>query len=681
DGGAHFTDLSPPHGDVHALWVNPRNPQVMISGNDGGAAVSRDGGQSWSSESNQPTGQFYHVTLDDAFPFHVYGEQQDRGSVAVKNRSDGFGITADDMHSTAGGESGFVVPVPGKPWITYGGGYDGALDRADARTGQDLPVGPWPDNPMGHGAAELKYRFQWTFPIMISAFPPHAIYVGSQYVMKSTDEGKSWQRISPDLTRNLKDKQAPSGGPITKDNTSIEYYDTVFALAQSPLDKNVLWVGSDDGLVHVTRDGGKSWQDVTPAGLPKLTTISIIDPSHFAAGTAFLAARRYRTDDFTPYVYKTTDYGKHWTKITHGLPADESSFVIRQDTQDKDLLFAGTLTGVYVSFNDGAQWQPLQLNLPHVPVRDMRIQPRTSTLVLATHGLGFWALDDLGLLREMTPDIARAPRHLFTPQPVYLTSGFSFFRPGMAVGQNPANGVVVYYNLAKAPPKGEKVSLTFATADGKTIASFSNQTNAQGKPLHHNPDFYPPKEPRQRGVVPAKAGLNRYVWDMRWPDATRVPGAVLWGGSMRGPHIVPGTYKVTLAIGNDKTTREFTVRKTPITTATQADLEAQFALAEKIHAKLDATDKAILRLRKVRDAVNGYLGRLHGDANATAIKAAAKPIVAKLTDIENALVQTKSRSGEDPLNYPIRLNNKLAVLESTVQSGYTAPGKQAHAVF
>ncbi|MDN5863906.1 MAG: glycosyl hydrolase [Gammaproteobacteria bacterium] len=681
DGGEQFTPLHLPHGDVHDLWINPKQPRIMIAGTDGGAAVTQDGGKSWSTLRNQPTGQFYHVALDDAFPFHVYGAQQDRGSIALANRSSGFGITAADMHSVAGGESGYVVPVPGKPWITYGGGYGGLLERSNARTGQSMLVGAWPDNPMGHGAKDLKYRFQWTYPILISKFPPHAIYIGAQYVLRSTDRGKSWTRISPDLTRDIESKQVASGGPITKDNTSVEYYGTVFALVQSPLDKDVLWAGSDDGLVHVTTDGGKHWQDVTPGGLPKLSTISIIEPSHFDAGTAYLAARRYRMDDFEPYLYKTTDYGGSWTKITNGLPQDESSFVIRQDTEAKNLLFAGTLGGVYVSFDDGGQWQPLQLDLPHVPVRDMRIHPRASALVLATHGLGFQVLDNLEPLREMNAGIADAVQYLFTPEPAYLTTGFSFSRPGVAVGENPPNGVVVFYELAKAPPEDEKVSLTFATAAGTTIASFSNQTDAQGKPLEKDQDFYPPREPKQKGVVPAEAGMNRFVWNLRVPDATAVPGAVLWFGSMRGPHVVPGSYRVTLAVGDAETTRAFTVRKTPVTAATQADLEAQFALAMKIHHKLDATDKAILKLRKARKAVKGYLDRLEGKANAGTVEKAARPIVATLTEIEYALMQTKSHAPEDPLNYPIRLNNKLAALALVVQAGYTRPSRQAYAVF
>lgn len=682
DGGQSFTALHPPHGDVHVLWIDSRNPNVMVTGNDGGASVSENGGKSWSPEDNQPTAQFYHVAIDDQFPFHVYAAQQDRGTIEIPSRSSGRGITGENLRTLAGGESGFVVPVPGEPWITYAGGYDGALSRFNRRTGQRRQVDVWPDNPMGHAAAKLKYRFQWTYPIVISQYAPHAIYVGSQYVLRSTDGGMSWTRISPDLTRDLKAKEASSGGPLTQDNTSVEYYGTVFALAESPVKQGVLWAGSDDGLVHVSRDDGKTWTNVTPPDLPDLATISIIDPSHFDAGTAFLAARRYRQDDYKPYLYVTHDYGAHWREITDGLPDNESSFVIRQDTQDPNLLFAGTLRGAYVSFDRGDHWQPLQLNLPHVPVRDMVIAPQESALVLATHGRSFWVLDDLQPLREMSAKVAEANHYLFTPQAAYLTYGMRD-KDSIAhgAGENPPNGVVVYYTLKNKPAPGEKISLTFGTPDGQTIAGFSNLTDAQGKPLKENKDFYAPKKPKQSYVVRTEAGMNRFVWQMRYPDATKVPGAIIWDGSMRGPRIVPGTYRVTLAVGKDRETREFTVKKDPRVSASQADLVAQLDLLNRIHSKLDATDRAILKLRKVRDEIKTYLARLGKGQNDAAIEKTGKAMTADLDSIEAALMQTKSHNDEDPLNYPVRLNNKLAALASEVGDSFARPTQQDYAVY
>lgn len=685
DGGNTFKPLHPPHGDVHVLWVNPSNPAIMVTGNDGGASVSQNGGESWSPEDNQPTAQFYHANIDDQFPFHVYAAQQDRGPLEIPSQADDRGVTAASMRELQGGESGFVVPVPGKPWITYAGSYDGSIVRYDRRTGAVRLVDVWPDNPMGHAAGDLKYRFQWTFPMMISQYPPHALYVGAQAVLRSTDGGESWTQISPDLTRNSKAKQASSGGPLTQDNTSIEYYDTVFALAESPVKQGVLWAGSDDGLVHVSRDDGQHWQNATPAGLPPFTTISVIDPSHFDAGTAFLAARRYRQDDFKPYLYVTTDYGQHWRLITDGLPADESSFTVREDLKDPNLLFAGTAAGVYVSFDRGAHWQSLQLNLPHVPVHDMVMAPQAGgALVLATHGRAFWVLDDLEPLREMTAQIAGAEHHLFKPEPAYLLHGFADAKSvEHGYGENPPNGVVVYFILKSAAPAKERVSLTFATDDGAQIATFSNQTDAHGKPLPKDTDFYPPKEPKQQDVVPAKPGMNRFVWNMRYPDATEIKDAILWDGSMTGPTVAPGKYKVTLQVGNARETEDFEVRKDPRIDATQADLEAQFAFLRQVQMKLDQTDRAILRLRAARKEINDYLGRIgqtdkKGEA---AVRKVAKPLLDRLDAIESALIQTRSHSDEDPLNYPIRLNNKLAALASDTGSAFARPTKQDYAVF
>lgn len=669
NGGKEFKKLILPHGDVHNMWINPDHPDIMVSASDGGAAVSPNGGKSWSSILNQPTGQFYHVAVDDQFPYHVYGAQQDNSSRELPNATDGSGIGPEHLQTGPAGESGFSVPTPGKPWISYGGGYGNALMRLDRRTEVFRSVNAWPDNPMGHGAENLKYRFQWTYPIVVSTHAQNAIYIGSQYVMRSRDEGMSWETISPDLTRNLKKYQAGSGGPLTKDNTSVEYYDTVFALAESPVKQGVLWAGSDDGLVHVSMDDGGHWANVTPKGLPELTTISLIDASPFDAGTAFVAARRYRLNDYQPYLYKTTDYGKTWTKITNGLPDDESSFVVRQDTQDKNLLFAGTFKGVYVSFNGGDVWQSLQLNLPAVPVQDMVIQPRASDLVVATHGLSFWILDDLQPLREMSQRVVDADQFLFTPETAYLVRRSS--RPSQAndVGDNPANGVVVYYELKQQAPEGEKASLTFATQSGEKIATFTNQKDTSSEPAKDEAedDDEDSSKKKAKNLVATKEGMNRFIWDMRYPDATKVPGAILWAGNMQGPKIVPGTYKVTLTVGGQTLSRDFKVEKNPNNPATPADFAAQLGLLQKIHDKLNQTNDAIVQIRKVRD----QLGQ--GGAN--------KAKVAKLTEIENVLMQTKSHANEDPLNYPIRLNNKLAALAGEVGRDFGAPTRQDQEVY
>ncbi len=681
DGGRNFEPLRTPHGDNHVLWINPQDPKIMVEGNDGGATVTFDGGASWSSEDNQPTAQFYHVSVDNRFPYHVFGAQQDNSTVNIMSRTNGIGITDKDWWPAAGGESGFVVPDPEHPYITYGGGYDGALDKYNRMTGQDQFIDVWPDNPMGHAAKDLRDRFQWTYPIVISSHNPKEMFVTSQYVYKSTNSGMSWSRISPDLTRNDKKKQLSSGGPITQDNTAVEYYNTIFAFAESPVKAGVLWAGSDDGLIHVSTDNGQTWQNVTPKGLPEWATISIIDPSHFDAGTAYVAARKYRLDDFHPYLYKTTDYGKHWEKITNGMPDNEPTFVIRQDTKDRNLLFSGTERGVYVSFNDGQNWQPLQLNLPHVPVRDMVIQNRENDLVLATHGRAFWILDNLKPLRQLSEKVKDANEYLFQPEHTYLTSGYSFHRPGMTVGENPPNGTVIFYNLKNKPSKNELVKLEFMTQSGDSIVTYSNNFDVHGKPVHHSKEFYTSDKHTPRGILPTKAGMNRFVWNLRYPDATAVPGAVIWDGNMAGPQVVPGTYKVKLTVGKQSMTQDFVVEKDPRISATQADFEAEFALLMKIHKKLDETDKAINKIRSVTSQINGYMNQLKDFPKLDELKKNSKPLLDSLSTIENNLMQTKSHASEDPLNYPVKLNNKLAALASTIRSSYNRPTKQEYEVF
>ncbi len=681
DGGDHFKPIRTPHGDNHVLWINPENPKIMIGGNDGGASVTYDGGKSWSSENNQPTAQFYHVSVDNQFPYHIYGAQQDNSPVEILSRTSGFGVTDKDWWPSAGGESGYVIPDLQNPDITFGGSYDGVLIKYNRKTGERQRIDIWPDNPMGYGADSLRNRFQWTYPIVQSQHHPNELYVASQYVYRSTNQGMSWTRISSDLTRNDKTKQQTSGGPITKDNTAVEYYNTIFAFAESPVKAGVFWAGSDDGLIHISTDNGKTWKNVTPKRLPEWTTISTIEPSHFDAGTAYVAARRYRLDDFKPCLYKTSDYGKHWKKISTGMPADESVFVIRQDPKDRNLLFTGTLTGVYVSFNGGKLWQPLQLNLPHVPVRDIAIQKNANDLVLATHGRSFWILDNIEVLRQITSKIENDSAFLFQPEKTYLTKGYGFYRPGMTIGENPSNGLVLFYYLKEVPAKNQTVKLNILTPKGDTIASFSNKTNRNGKPVHASTKFYSDTTKTCPGVMPAKKGLNRYVWNLRYPDATRVPGAVIWGGGMAGPQIVPGTYTATLSVGGKTISRPFRVAIDPRYKVSQEALQKQFDFLTKVHKKLDKTDKAILKIRKVKGQLNGYLSRLKGFDKLDTLKTAAKPLLKKLTDIENRLMQTKSHASEDPLNYPVKLNNKLASLASAAGSSFNLPTKQEYEVF
>lgn len=678
DGGATFKPLDTPHGDNHVLWINPRNPLIMVEGNDGGATVSYDGGRSWSSEDNQPTAQIYHVTVDDEFPFHIYGAQQDNSSIDIANRGEGGGIGLRDWQPSAGGESGWIVPDPANPCVAYGGGYSGLLERLDKCTRQSRLLDPWPDNPMGHAAADLGQRFQWTYPILVPANEAHTIYVGSQYVFRSRDDGMSWQQISPDLTRNDKAKQVAAGGPLTKDNTSVEYYDTVFALAESPVKTGVLWAGSDDGLVHVSTDDGARWDNVTPKGLPEWSTVAIIEPSHFDAGTAYLAAYRYRQDDFHPYLFKTTNYGKSWTAIDNGIPADEPTFTIRQDTQDANLLFAGTQRGAYVSFDDGSRWQSLQLNLPAVQVSDMTIQPRASTLVLATHGRAFWALDDLGYLRQLA-SVQKGETHLFAPAHAYLLNG-GFGFGGGGEGQNPPNGAVIYYNLNSAPAADQEVTLAFYDAAGKLIRQYTSKTNANGEPLKPEPGVYTNGKP-QPGQVPDKAGMNRFVWNLSYPDVTHVSDAVLWFGSQRGPRVLPGNYSVKLTVDGRTYSQPLAVLNDPRSKMTADDLAARQALLMQIYAEFDRTNKAINGLRSLRAQITDLESRYAKSPQAKALGDDTKPLLDTLTSIEDALIQSKAHASEDVLNYPIRLNNKLAALLTSVEFSNSRPTAQDQAVF
>ena len=413
DGGKTYSSISVPHGDNHDLWIAPNDPMRMINSNDGGANVSYNGGRSWT-EQDQPTAQFYRVAVDNDFPYNIYGAQQDNSTVKIASRTTDFGIDRTNWYDVGGGESGWIAPSPRDSNIVFAGSYGGLITRYDHHTGQLRNVTPWPDNPMGAGAADLKYRFQWNFPILFSPHDQNTLYAGGNVLFKSTNEGQTWQAISGDLTRNDKSRQGSSGGPITKDNTSIEYFCTIFTVIESPVGKGVIWVGSDDGLVHVTRDGGKSWQNVTPPGMPEWIQINSIDASSFEAGTAYVAATAYKLDDFKPYLFKTSDYGKTWKKITSGIPAGAFTRVVREDPNRRGLLYAGTETGLHVSFDDGDNWQSLQLNLPVVPITDLVIHKREKDLVAATQGRSFWVLDDTTVLHQMA-EAAKADSYLFKP--------------------------------------------------------------------------------------------------------------------------------------------------------------------------------------------------------------------------------------------------------------------------
>jgi photosystem II stability/assembly factor-like uncharacterized protein len=665
DGGRTYNAIRVPHGDNHGLWIAPNDPMRMVNSNDGGANVSYNGGVTWTAQDNQPTAQLYHASTTNHFPYYVCGGQQDNSTICVPSRTSGGGITTSDYYTVGGCESGYVTARPDQPDVSYAGCYGGSLDRHDRATGQERSISVWPDNPMGWGAAELKYRFQWTYPIVISPHDPNVLYVTSQHVHRTTNEGQSWETISPDLTRNDKSKQDASGGPITKDNTSVEYYATVFALAPSAKDPQVMWAGSDDGLVHVTRDGGATWTNVTPKDLPEWALISIIDASPHEAGTAFVAATRYKLDDFAPYLYKTSDYGRTWTKIVAGIPAGHFTRAIRQDPARANLVYAAGEFGAYVSFDAGTRWQSLQLNLPIVPIHDLVV--KETDLVLATHGRSFWILDDLTPLRELAAGTVIGDQHLFTPRPAYRMGGGGFGGGATGVGQNPPSGVVAYFYF-KDKPTGD-VKLEVLEADGDVIKTYSTKAGPRGDRLE------------------VEAGMNQFVWNLRYPDASRFDGMIFWAGGTQGPTAAPGTYQLRLTAGEWSATQSVTLLKDPRSSATQADLDEQFAFLIRIRDRVTEANDAVTKIRGLRRDVDGALQRLGtaGDevpkAAADSVRALAKTITDELTVAEEAIYQTKNRSSQDPLNFPIRLNNKIAALAGVVGRADAKPTDQARAVF
>lgn len=676
DGGKTFQSIRTPHGDNHYLWIAANDSNRMIESNDGGANVSTNGGKTWTNEDRQPTAQFYRVALDEDFPYHLYGAQQDNSTVKIATRARG-GISERDWYDVGGGESGWVAPDPKNSEIVYAGSYDGLLTRYDHRTGQLRNITVWPDNPMGYGAEGMKYRFQWDFPMIFSPNDPSTFYAGGNILFKTTNEGQSWEAISPDLTRNDKSKQGPTGGPITKDNTSIEYYDTIFTIAESPVKKGVIWTGSDDGLVQVTQDAGKHWDNVTPKNMPEWIQINSIEASPFDAATAYFAGTMYKSDDFRPYLYKTTDYGKTWTQINSGIAAPAFTRVIREDPNHRDLLVSGTETGIYISLNGGGAWQRFQLNLPVVPIADLAFHKREKELVVATQGRAFWILDDMPLVYQLSDAALKQPVHLFKPKETNRMAGGGGFRPpDSGLGQNPPNGVVVYYSLA-AKPKGD-ITLEFLDATGKLVKKFSSKApSPPAEPHAPVEEEEVPRVPPGASRAPAETGLNRFVWDLRWPDATTFPGLIMWAANVRGPLIVPGTYQVRLTVEGESQMQSFEVRKDPRLNTTPQEYARQLELALQIRDKVSAANQAVIDIREMRKQLNEYSARVKDPR----VVDAAKTLSKKLTEVEEELYQTKNRSSEDPLNFPIKLNNKLAALEGVVESSDNAPTSQSSVVY
>jgi len=633
DGGKTFDiRIRPPHGDNHDLWIDPNDPMRMISSNDGGGTVSVNGGQTWT-DLDFPTAQFYHVMTTSDVPYHVAGAQQDNSTLAMPSRGRG------PSYSVGGGESGWITQSPTNPDVFYAGSQGALLTRYNRRTGQYRDIQVYPRFFSGEPASALPERWQWTFPIMFSPLDSKIMYTTSQHVWKTTNDGQTWEKISPDLTYADPETLGKTGGVITMDMNGPEIYATVFALAPSNHDANTIWAGSDDGKVHITRNGGKKWTDITPKDLPKFSRISIIDESKFNPGTLYLAANRYQVDDRAPYVFKTTDYGKTWTKIINGIKPGHFARAIREDLQKPGLLYLATEHGVYVSFNDGAKWQSLQMNLPDTPIRDLVL--RNNDVVLGSHGRGFWIMGDIAPLRDAASmDMSKV----------------KLFKPA-----NPIRGVynanIQYY----LPKEAESVTVEIMDAQGNFINTYVGK-----------------KSEGRSSQVATGEGLNDFNWDLRYPGATTFDGMIIWSGRpQRGPLAPLGDYQVKLTVDGVSQSSAFTVEMDPnLEGITKEDLQKQFDLALQIRDKTSAANEAVIQIRDIRAQAEKLKG-----SSAAGLDAAIDEMLSKMKVIEEDLYQVKNQSGQDPLNFPIKLNNRFASLRRSIESGQARPTDAAYVVF
>jgi photosystem II stability/assembly factor-like uncharacterized protein len=677
DGGHLFNKVKVPHGDNHGLWIDPMDTRRMIASNDGGVTVTLDGGKNWTRQDNQPTAQFYHVIADNAAPYRVYGAQQDSGTVAIASRSDDGSIDRSDWYDVGGGEAGYIAPYPTDPNIVYAADYQGNITRYDRHTGQVKAITEQPELSDAYGAFGLEHRFQWTAPVLISRYDPSILYHAGERLFKTTDGGVRWEAISPDLTRNDKSKQQVSGGAITLDDSGTEYYDTIFALAESPVAKGLLWVGTDDGLIQLTRDDGKTWTNVTPKDLPPWSRISQVESSPFDAGTAYITADLHQSDDLRPYIYKTSDYGKTWTKITNGIPDRTFARTVREDPRRRGLLYAGTEEGVYVSFNDGADWRALKLNLPTTPVHDLIV--KDNDLIVATHGRAFWILDDLTPLRQYSDDIAQKDAFLYQPATAYrIQAGASGeVHPSKRTGQNPPAGAVIYYFLKDAPKPESEVKIEILDSAGSVIRKFSS---AETETLEEPPD---PDDKKPEKEIKAEAGLNRFVWNLRYEEAHRVPGYYLWeyGGGARGPVAVPGKYQARLTVGGKTQTAPFEVKLDPRVNVSQSDLEQQLSLLLQDREELNRVYDTVNQIQDVRMQLEGLKRRLPENASVKSIADSADSLDKKLVAVREGLVNLTISANEDSLAYPPQLDGKWAYLAMAVGSADSAPTAAEQAEF
>ena len=656
DGGKSFDRYRTPHGDHHDLWIDPENNKRLIVADDGGAQVSSDDANNWSTYMNQPTAQYYRVATDNSFPYNILVAQQDNSTQRVPHRVNSGGISERDWERSAGGESAHLAAKPDNPDIVYGGSYGGYLTRLDHSTGEVRSVNVWPNNPMGHGAEDMKYRFQWNFPIFFSPHDPNKLYTTSNRFHVTYNEGEKWEVFSPDLTRNEKEKLGPSGGPITKDNTAVEYYATIFAACESPYEKDLLWAASDDGLIHLSRDGGKNWEDVTPDNSPKYLMWNSVEPDPFVKGGLYAAGTLYKTGDFQPYMYKTKDYGKTWEKITNGIPNNHFTRVLRADPNKEKLLYAGTESGMYISFDDGISWNSFQLNLPLVPITDLTI--KNNNLIAATQGRSLWLIDDLTPLHQLNKEVNNASMKLFKPIDSYRMGSPGRGTPRNA-GKNHHNGVEVFFNIDdKIIDDNTSVTLEFLDNEKKLIKNYDNQSD--------------------ENALNINGEKNSFVWNMRYDDAKGFDGLVMWAASLRGPIASPGQYYVKLTVNEKSEEQSFNILKDPRSNSTDEDLKEQFDFLLSVRDKVSDIHQTIIDIRSSRSQLIDLKSKISDKY--PDMENSISDVISRITLIEEKLYQTKNRSGQDPLNFPIRLNNKLAHLTSVASVGNFKPTDQMYNV-
>lgn len=672
DGGKTWSQIRVPHGDNHDLWISTTDPKRMVQGNDGGGNVSVNGGETWT-EQDYPTSQFYHVTTTTHVPYHVCGAQQDNSTACVSSQQseNPFGErTAPIFYSAGGGESGYIASRPDDPDVFYAGSYGGYLTKFDRRTGQQRAINPYPDNPMGYPSGQIAERFQWTFPIVINPHDPNELYVGSQHLWMSTNEGQSWTKVSPDLSRGDPSTMGDSGGPITKDHTGVETYGTIFTFSISPKDRNVMWAGSDDGYVHVTKDNKKTWTNVTPKDLPPFARVSIVDASPHRPGTAYVAANVYGRGDFAPYVYRTDDYGANWTKIVNGVAARDFARAIREDLKRPRMLYLGTENGIYVSFDDGANWQSLRQNLSTTPVHDIAVTDRD--LVIGTHGRGFYVMDNIQPLRDHPSAIQAGALHVYRV-------------PSVRRGLDRA--AAIDYRLGA---DANEIKVEILDAQGGVIRTFTN-TKAEVEAARNRPAGAPNPEaeffrgPRDPKPSIAK-GHQRVSWDLRYPGATEFPGMIMWAASTRGPLAPTGQYQVRVTADGVSQTQPFTIERetTLLKNVTDADLQAQFDLAMQVRNRTSQANDAVLLIRGIKQQIDDRVKKLDtgkpGSKPSPAL-VAARDVAAKLSAVEGEIYQVKNQSSQDPLNFPIKLNNKIAALQGVIESADARPTDQSREMY